>query len=176
MRRIVAVLVLALLAAACAEDPERHQAPSATRSGSRTPSQAASSAATETAFGPVDPCLLSVAQLNTALGSAWKITRRTAILCDYRSELGAGFGIVYVNDPHPRAGLAEARSSCASKPRDVEKSSFACVEHAPGGDLVVGNVIANGVLWAVGIGAKDHAGRAMKLRIMTLLLSMIDTG
>jgi hypothetical protein len=187
-----AVLPVVIALSGCGADP----APSATSStavtsaptsatsatsatSSATPTPATTSAPSSPPSAtrsprPTDPCLLPVKTVQSALSGSWTAKRRGDALCSYSSDRGAVFAVQHVQDSDLPAGLAAARSACATKPREVSSTrSFTCVEHADAGDVVVGNFVHGQALWAAVIVPRGRGGHSAELTAMAALLGRV---
>jgi hypothetical protein len=122
---------------------------------------------------------MSVAEVSAVLGGSWTRSVEGEGTCSYRSNRGAVFVISPIEDPpaDEEPALAEARTAnCATPPRDVPGTggAFVCIERPPSGDVVEGNIVAQGYFWLVvaeGQGA-DPAYPAQSDAIAALLAAV----
>jgi hypothetical protein len=176
--RVVASVVsaVAVLAVAACGSSTSSQTSSASHPLTSVP--ASSSSTSTSASAPSSPtrataaqrystpahCLMTAADVASVLGGSWTMTGKGSGNCAYHSDRGAIFAIEPIPTPpaEQRAALADARvHNCATPPRDVPRTggAFVCIERPNSGDVIEGNIIAQGYFWVivmVGAGADPN--------------------
>lgn len=97
---------------------------------------------------------MSVSDVESVLGGNWVMRDQGAGKCSYHSDRTAIFAIqpIPAAPSELRPALADARvHNCAAKPRDVAGTggAFVCIERPSSGDVVEGNIIAQGHCWLI---------------------------